>query len=341
MRILFPFVKGGSGSDVYFDTLSYVMNASGCQTNTRIYPQFFQFFPFLIRPRPDVRDYDVVHSNAECAFAFTSRSKPLVVTVHHLVFDPILKKHSSIGQKIYYKLLFHYTKRSLRLADSIIAVSENTKRETERIFQIDNVTVIYNGIDTETFRPSPSRGDPYPGKIKVLFVGNLTKRKGADLLPKIAEKLDDRFLILYTSGLRTNRRFMNEKIIPLGRLDPSQLIETYNLCDMVIVPSRLEGFGYAAAEAMACGKPVVATRGSSLPELIVDGQGGFLCEMDNVDDFVEKIGVLTEDPILRKQQGEFNRQRAVDRFSLQEMGNRYRDFYSSLLYSGGIETVYL
>lgn len=54
--------------------------------------------------------------------------------------------------------------------------------------------------------------------------------------------------------------------------------------------SRLEGFGYAVAEAMACEKPVVCTNGSLLPELVVDQKSGFLCEQDNVSDFVKKLG---------------------------------------------------
>ena len=64
-----------------------------------------------------------------------------------------------------------------------------------------DVRVIYNGIDTDAFTPAP-RGGSADGIVKVLFSGNLTRRKGADLLPKIAERVAPSVRILYTQGLR-------------------------------------------------------------------------------------------------------------------------------------------
>jgi glycosyltransferase involved in cell wall biosynthesis len=82
---------------------------------------------------------------------------------------------------------------------------------------------------------------------------------------------------------------------------------------------------------MACGKPVVATNGSSLPELVVDEKGGFLCEMDNVQDFVERIRYLAGNEQVRKTMGMFNRDRVTELFTLEEMVNRYIRIYRSML----------
>jgi glycosyltransferase involved in cell wall biosynthesis len=82
---------------------------------------------------------------------------------------------------------------------------------------------------------------------------------------------------------------------------------------------------------MACGKPVVATNGSSLPELVIDGKGGFLCEMDNVRDFAEKIRQLTADENLRQEMGKFNRKRIEEMFTIKKMTEEYLTIYRSLL----------
>jgi len=331
VKVLYPLIRGGAGGDVYFERLASSMSDLGFETDLQFYPRFLEFILFLARPLfRNHRQCDVIHSSVECGFIFKKKSKPLVVTVHHLVFNPIYQKYTSLGQKVYHKLLFGYTKRSLNAADLAVAISENTKKEIERVFGIANIEVIYNGIDTNTFKPIKVEKDFYPDKTKLLFVGNLTKRKGADLLPKIMQRLDERFVLFYTSGLRTKKIFSDRRMIPLGKLDLSELVEAYNLCDIVIAPSRLEGFGYSAAEAMACGKPVVATDCSSLPELVTDGKGGFLCEIDNAEEFAERIRILAEAEELRRQMGEYNRQRILAEFDLLKMSEKYQTLYERL-----------
>jgi len=332
MRVLYPLIKGLAGGDVYFDRLSTVMNKLNIDTEIKCYPQILEVAPFLIKPLfKGFGSYNIIHSNIECGFAFRKGSKPLIVTAHHLVFDPAYQKYTSLSQKVYHKAVFCYIKKSLDVANCIVAVSKNTKRELERVFGITDVKVIYNGINTEIFKPLELSDDPHPNKIKLLFVGNLTKRKGADLLPEIMRNIDDRFVLYYTSGLRTTKEFSSKKMIPLKRLSLSELVKMYNLSDILIAPSRLEGFGYSVTEAMACGKPVVATNCSSLSELVDDGKGGFLCGMDDVDDFAEKIRLLAQDKELRQQMGKHNIERVLAKFSLREMGKKYKNIYEKLV----------
>jgi glycosyltransferase involved in cell wall biosynthesis len=117
----------------------------------------------------------------------------------------------------------------------------------------------------------------------------------------------------------------------MGRLDLPRLVTAYNRSDIFLSASRLEGFGLSVAEAMACAKPVIATNGSSLPELVVDGKGGFLCRMDDVHDFSDRIRNLAADENLRRTMGTFNRTTAVEKFALGRMAGEYRDLYRSLL----------
>src|SRR5207244_2734485 len=103
--------------------------------------------------------------------------------------------------------------------------------------------------------------------------------KGADLLPQIMVKLDPReYVLYYTTGLRTKipKEFNLPHMIPLGKLSEEELIVEYNKCDALLFPSRFEGFGYAVAEAMACGKPIIAFKNSSIPELIINDEKGLI-----------------------------------------------------------------
>jgi glycosyltransferase involved in cell wall biosynthesis len=81
---------------------------------------------------------------------------------------------------------------------------------------------------------------------------------------------------------------------------------------------------------MACGIPVVTSRSTALPEVLEDGKGGYLCELDNVDDFAEKITSLADSPQIRNTFSEFNIVRAQNEFAMELMAERYIKLYETL-----------
>jgi glycosyltransferase involved in cell wall biosynthesis len=271
----------------------------------------------------------VIHTNADYGTIFRSARKPFVVSVHHDVFDEDYRKHTNIAQQSYhFGLLKKRIGQAFDAADHVIAVSYNTRSSIERTFGRGGIEVIHNGVDTDFFKPKEvSVPQQFRDKLKLLFVGRLSKRKGADLLPQIAARCGSDVVLFHTGSPADKRQFPSKKMIPLGTLPRDRLPDIYNMSDIFVFPSRLEGFGYAVAEAMACAKPVVCTNGSSLPELIVDGAGGYLCEQDKTDDFVEKIRRLGSDGHLRQTMGEFNRKRIVEEFTLAKMAERYSRMY--------------
>ena len=97
------------------------------------------------------------------------------------------------------------------------------------------------------------------------------------------------------------------------------------------MPTAREGLSLSVLEAMACGLPVVASNCSSLPELIDEGKGGFLCPVGDVAAFAEKINVLADAPELRRQMGEYNRAKVEKLFTLERMVSEYRELFESLL----------
>ena len=335
MRILLISIKGGSGSDVYYKLLKQGLDKyTDIKSDLIFIPHIFEKVFFLIPlylkyKKIDFNKYNIVHTNVEFGRWFKKKNKLLIVTIHNFIFDKEFQKYNSVFQKIfYYVWIKPNLKRSLIIADKIVAVSEYTKNNIIDYFNLKkNITVIYNGIDTDLFKPLNLKKESK--KTKLLFVGNLIKRKGIDLLPKIMEKLSDGYELYFTSGLRVDKipKYLKGKnMFPLGKMTHKQLAIEYNKCDILLLPSRLEGFGYSIVETMACGKPVIATSYSSLKEIIKDRENGYLCEINNVDDFVEKIKMVKK-RLNNNENFKNNYDYVKNNFSLEVMIKKYNRFY--------------
>lgn len=340
MNVLYILISGKAGGDVYFERLNKCFNAhTNIKSDIIFINSFFEKIPFLIPlymkiKKINFEEYDIIHSNAEFGHYFKIKDKLLFVTIHHSVFDENYQRYTSYSQKLYHNFWIKPNlKKSLRIADKIIAVSNYTKEQIIKDFPFcqDKITTIYNGVDTQFFRPIEIK--KRNKKFRLLFVGNLTRRKGVDLLPKIMKKLSSDYELYFTSGLRTNLPdgLNLENIFPLGKINDKELLKQYNFCDALLFPSRLEGFGYCVVEAMACGKPIITTNCSSLTELVDDGIGGFLCEIDNVKEFVEKNEVVKNDENLRENMGEYNRKKVLNYFNISVMKKQYEQLYQSII----------
>jgi glycosyltransferase involved in cell wall biosynthesis len=276
---------------------------------------------------------DLIHTAMDYGLFHKRARVPLVLTLHNYVLDRFMQGYSSPLQNIHYQTdLKWITRLGVKKASVITAVSQYTAELASRELALEQpVRVIYNGIDQHRFYPKPNHriNDK---QIKVLYCGNLTRRKGIHWLASIVEKLPNNISVFYTSGLRgKNKFFDNTKLQCIGSIPYAQMPDIYNAMDVLLFPTVREGFGLAAAEAMACGVPVVATNGSSLPELIDDGKGGFLCTLGDVAVFVERLKQLAEDAVLRKQMGEFNRNKIEQTFTLDKMLKAYQALFTEVL----------
>jgi glycosyltransferase involved in cell wall biosynthesis len=99
----------------------------------------------------------------------------------------------------------------------------------------------------------------------------------------------------------------------------------------LFMPSMREGFGLCVAEAMACGLPVVVDGGSAMPELVLDGKGGFICQGDDLDCYTEAFRRLAGDRRLAREMGAFNRVRVEERFTLARMVSEYSRLFEEVL----------
>ena len=334
--IYYPVIRSGSGADVYFERLARGVSACGWEANLHFLPHVAEIVPYtLLRRFLQVkRGSDIIHTKAEYGWMYAGRGKPLVVTLGHSHLDPQYDKYKSRVKRLYHRHKWGRSiARSFRAADRIVAVSRFVARQIREHYGREDARVIYNGVDVDFFRPASTERPPITRRpIRLLFIGNLTRRKGFPLLAPILERLGQGYVLEYTTGLRTRGATPpHPAMVPLGRLSREELLEAYQRCDILLFPTRLEGFGYPAAEAMACGKPVVCTDYSSLPELVTQGQGGFLCPLDDVNAFAQAIHRLAADPNLRARMGAFNRARAEAEFSLQVCVQNYLSLYRELL----------
>lgn len=333
--IYYPVIRSGSGADVYFERLERGVAACAWRTDLRFLPHVAEIVPYtLLRPFVPLNPRcDIIHTKAEYGWLFAGAGKPLVVTLGHSVLDPHYDRYKGPVKRLYHRYKWGRSiGRSFRAANRIVAISRFVAAQIREQYARDDARLIYNGVDTDFFRPLENQTARASGPVRLLFVGNLTQRKGFPLLAPIMEQLGKGFVLEYTTGLRTRAPSPpHPAMVPLGRLSSQELLEAYQRCDILLFPTRLEGFGYPAAEAMSCAKPVVCTNYSSLPELVTDGEGGFLCPMDDVDAFAAAITRLADDSALRARMGAYNRQRAEQEFSLQTCIQHYLNLYRELL----------
>lgn len=326
MRIVSPLASGNGAYVVHKLLESRIPGYK-----VRGYDPRWTYFPPVLRRFADSRAA-LVHTTPDYAVFVRSRTAPLVITFHNFVLDAFMRPYSSLAQRLHYRFdLKWWTNMALREARAVTAVSRFTAGMVKReLGYPGNVRVIYNGLDTALFTPRtspPSASRP----LKVLFSGNLTRRKGADLLARIAERVAPNVRILYTLGLRTRKQLAaHPRLECIGAVRYEDMPALYRDVDMLLYPSVREGFGLSVAEAMACGLPVVATECSSLPELVEHGKGGYLCRLGAVDEFARAVNALAESASLRRQMGEFNRARAERDFSLTRMVDEYRALFDEV-----------
>lgn len=331
LRIWLPAVRAGSGADVFTMRLARLLESGGMNAGITWLPHWAELAPWLAHAEPPFHP-DIVHANSWNAFAFAGLS-PLAVTVHHCVHDPSYRPHKSLAQALYHRTwIRRMEQRSLQVADRIIAVSESTRRGVASTFGGVRAETIHCWIDPEIFRPAApaERHEPF----RLLFVGNWDRRKGADLLPELMRQLGPRFELRYRGGLRNRSQRVDlppnmTHVAPVA--DEQGMAALYQQCDALIVPSRLEGFGYAALEAMACGRPVVAFANSSLTEVIEHGVTGLLVPQDDVAALAGACRRLEGDVPAWRHMGEAGRARAVEVFGPQRALARHRALYEALM----------
>ena len=294
----------------------------------------------------------------------------LVQTVYYLIFKKIEIAHvhgsdivSSTRKSIYIQILRlfgrkiiyhfhgasfteHYRSASQRTqsrmkalfekVDLVICLSESWRQYITDIAPRANITVVPNGIELPYF-PYKEKNDNY---VHLVFLGLIGERKGLfDLLRVVRRLLDNDLKIkLSIGGNGENDRLQatiqslkfNDSVNFLGWISEKQRDKLLRETDIFVLPSYGEGMPMSILEAMSYGVPVVSTTVGGIPELVSDGETGFLIEPGDLDALFERLKCLIEDKELRKKFGNKARQFVASRHNLKLITQQIDQIYDSL-----------
>ncbi|WP_308367000.1 MULTISPECIES: glycosyltransferase family 4 protein [unclassified Microbulbifer] len=295
------------------------------------------------------RHYDIVHDNQSLCYGLLQIERdglPVVATIHH----PITRDRQlalDAAPDWCYRLLVRRWHNFLRMQirvsrrlRHIVTVSEQSQRDIVEQFGVapDQIRLIYNGIDTDIFRPQPdiartplrimttaSADQPLKGlrfllhalatlrgkypKLELLVVGRLQEGGATERL-------------LNDLQLQTAVRFVSG-------ISNQQMVDYYASASVVVCPSLYEGFGLPAGEAMACGTPVISSDGGALPEVV--GDAGIVVPAGDSDALAKALDRLLADASVRETLGQKGRERIEQHFSWRLAAEHLVHYYLEIL----------
>lgn len=287
-----------------------------------------------------IRDFrpEIVHLHSTYAGAII---RPLVPLCRWLWGCPKFVVYSPHGWAFQIKAtpvvqrLIVLVERMLSLGtDRIILLSDAEMRECVDLgFRRSKLVRIYNGLAAATKPAQPATWDD--ARLKVFFTGRFDRQKGLDVLLEAAELAGGRIAVRCAGASVVDDgapMSVPDNVELLGWLSEEQIGGQLACADIVAVPSRWEGFGLVAIEAMRAGLPVVASRIGGLPEVVEEGVSGHLVPPDDPQALLAAL--LADGPEERKRKGEAGRRRFIGLFTSDRSAAALVQVYARLLDRG-------
>ncbi len=320
----------------------------------------------------DAAGADIVHSHTWYAnfaghLASLLGGIPHVVTAHSL--EPMRPwKAEQLGGG--YRLSSFVEKSAYEAAAGVIAVSAGMRKDILRSYPSldpERVFVVHNGIDSQLWQADRSeeaaavlaKHGVDPAKRSVIFVGRITRQKGLPYLLKACAELppdvqlilcagapDTKEILAEVEGLMNELKTTRDGVFWIAEMLPrKEVIALLSSATVFACPSVYEPLGIVNLEAMACELAVVATATGGIPEVVVDGETGWLVDIEQVQDgtgtpvdpdkFVADLAAAlnnaVSDPERARQFGLAGRKRAVESFSWTAIGDRTLEVYNKVL----------
>ena len=235
------------------------------------------------------------------------------------------------------------TKFGIEVSDGVTAVSQWLKDETAENFHTTKaIEVIPNFVDPARFKPHPdgfchvfgAKGEPV-----ITHVSNFRPVKRimdvVEVFERVTRVVPSRLVMVGDGPDRSKAeaycrdRRLRDRVVFLGNVP--NLEEVVGASDLFLLPSEAESFGMAALEALASEVPVIATRAGGLPEVVDDGETGYLLPVGDVEGMAARaIEILSNDELHRKM-GKRARERAIERFEERKVVPKYREMYERVI----------
>ena len=311
-----------------------------------------------------VKGSDLAHSHTWYAnfaghLAKLTWSIPHVMTIHSL--EPLRPwKAEQLGGG--YALSLFCERTAIESADAVIAVSKGVRQDVLDCYPAvdpNRVHVIHNGIDAEIYKRRASDATQARYGIDLtrpyaFFNGRITRQKGLPLLLAAAMKLDPRHQLVIAASspdtpeiaaevnaLVAEVRGEGRDLVWIDRfISRDDLIDLHSGATVFVCPSIYEPFGLVILEAMACETAVVASRVGGIPEIVVEGETGFLVDYDpeHTDRFTNelaaRIRLLLEDGERARAMGQAGRERVLRHFGWPSIAAKTAQLYENVMTAG-------
>ena len=236
------------------------------------------------------------------------------------------------------------TRYGLQQSDGVTAVSKFLKQATIETFDFDDIEVIPNficGCHYRRLDESPLHDELAPNGEKLLVhVSNFRAVKRpldcVEILARVRAKGGNARLVMVGDGpergaavYRAEQLNVKDEVLFVGK--QASIPNYLGVADVFLLPSELESFGLAALEAQACEVPVIATRIGGIPEVVSDGETGYLSEVGDVEKMSEDTLRLLKDEDLRRAFGEKGRELAIQRYASDKIIPQYISFYEQIV----------
>jgi N-acetyl-alpha-D-glucosaminyl L-malate synthase BshA len=306
---------------------------------------FFTIFKFLVNERCDVIHAHYVFPSALWSLAGKILGIPVVVTSHG--YDIQKDKDIGYGARLNRKIAI-ITWLTLKLIDIHVVVSKRMiKDAVEAGSNPSKIRVVYNGID---IRKVSSLGDTdiikrygiHKEDFVILYLGRLHPKKCPEdvvkAFPKIVQKVPNAKLVIAGKGSEkakleklVKKLKLQDKVVFTGFVSENEKWSLLKRCDVFVLPSIVEAFGIALIEAMACGKPVIATNVGPFPEIIRDGETGILIPVHSPNHLAEAVINLSQDDRKRVHIGKKAKEEVENRFNISKIANNYLKIYDEVI----------
>src|SRR6185369_1208539 len=236
------------------------------------------------------------------------------------------------------------TRYGIVQSDGVTAISHYLKEATKESFQFEDIEVIPNFICQTDYQRHPVaelRAALAPaGEPLLVHVSNFrpVKRPSdcVEILARVVNGVSKARLVMVGDG--SERTNVEHRARCLGVYDrcvfvgkQPNIVDYLSAADVLLLPSEQESFGLAALEAMACEVPVIASRVGVLPEVVTDGETGYLSPVGDVDKMAADAARLLSDNKLRREMGQRARDSAISRYRTDVVIPQYIDFYEQVL----------